>query len=44
MEEWAPAVNAMEAALGIDRDSPLFARVHHMFLHVNPRADFGNPF
>jgi hypothetical protein len=43
-EDWAPAVNAMEVALGIDRDSPLYKKVHHMFLHVNPRTDFGNPF
>jgi hypothetical protein len=43
-EDWAPAVNAMEAVLGIDRNRPLFARVHPMFLHVNPRTDFGNPF
>lgn len=43
-EDWAPAVNAMEAVLGIDRNNPLYKKVHHIFLHVNPRTDFGNPF
>jgi hypothetical protein len=38
-DDWMPAVNAMEAVLGIDHDSPLYARVHHMYLHVNPRAE-----
>jgi len=42
--EWQPSMDEMESVLGIDRDSPLCARVHHMFLHVNPRVDFGNPF
>lgn len=38
-EDWTPTVNAMEAALGIDCDSPLLDRVHQMFLQVNPRIN-----
>jgi len=36
---WKPFLAEMEAFLGVDRDCPLYARVHHMFLHVNPQAN-----
>jgi len=36
--EWEPTINKIEGSLGIDRDCPLYGRVHHLFLHVNPNA------
>ena len=38
-EGWASGLAEMEAFLGIDRDCPLYNRVHHMFLDVNPQAN-----
>jgi hypothetical protein len=37
-EEWEPVLNVMEDALGIDRETPLYEQVHHLFFDVNPHA------
>jgi hypothetical protein len=34
--EWAPFLEEMDACLGLDKNCPLAARVHRLFLPVNP--------
>ena len=43
-DEWKPSIDKMESALGIDHGSPLFGRVHNLFLPVTPIVKLGNPF
>jgi len=37
-DEWESIINEVESCLRIERDFPLYERVHHLFIHVNPDA------
>ena len=35
-EDWHPIIDRMEDRLGIDQNTKLMSRIHHLFLSVNP--------